>query len=161
RAVFERVSATPGQPQSIEFHCRNQAGAWRIVEGFGTYALDQTGHPTIIVNSRDVTTRREAQDALRRARDELELRVEERPAELPGANEELAIARDAALDANQAKSAFLANMSHELRTPLNAIISFSEILQEDAEDAGQEDFIPDLQEIHTAGKHLLTLINDI
>src|SRR5262249_51781478 len=62
RAVFERVPATPGQPQSIEFRCRNQDDAWRIVEGFGTYALDQTGHPTIIVNSRDVTIRREAQD---------------------------------------------------------------------------------------------------
>src|SRR5437588_11754353 len=52
-------------------------------------------------------------------------------------------------------------MSHELRTPLNAVISFSEMLQEDAEDAGQQQFIPDLQEINSAGKHLLELINDI
>ncbi len=63
--------------------------------------------------------------------------------------------------ASQHKSDFLANMSHELRTPLNAIISFSEILQEDAEDAGDEQYVPDLQEITSAGKHLLGLINDI
>ena len=63
--------------------------------------------------------------------------------------------------ASQAKSDFLANMSHELRTPLNAIIGYSEMLQEEAEDLGQEDFIPDLQKIHAAGKHLLALINDI
>jgi len=52
-------------------------------------------------------------------------------------------------------------MSHELRTPLNAIIGYSEMLQEEAEDVGQEDFVPDLQKIHGAGKHLLALINDI
>jgi signal transduction histidine kinase len=63
--------------------------------------------------------------------------------------------------ASRYKSAFLANMSHELRTPLNAIIGYSEMLQEEAEDLGQEDFTPDLQKINAAGKHLLALINDI
>jgi PAS domain S-box-containing protein len=63
--------------------------------------------------------------------------------------------------ANQAKSAFLANMSHELRTPLNAIIGYSDLLKEEAEDLGCEDFIPDLHKIQTAGKHLLSLISDI
>ena len=52
-------------------------------------------------------------------------------------------------------------MSHELRTPLNAIIGYSEMLQEEAEDLGEEAFIPDLQKINAAGKHLLGLINDI
>ena len=75
--------------------------------------------------------------------------------------QEILEARRAAEESNRAKSAFLANMSHELRTPLNAIIGYSEMLQEDAEDEGQEDFIPDLKKIHAAGKHLLSLINDI
>src|SRR5213076_2228371 len=52
-------------------------------------------------------------------------------------------------------------MSHELRTPLNAIIGYSEMLQEEAEEIGEEAFIPDLQKINAAGKHLLGLINDI
>ncbi len=63
--------------------------------------------------------------------------------------------------ASAAKSEFLAAMSHELRTPLNAIIGYSEMLKEEAEDLNQQDFIPDLQRIHEAGTHLLTLINDI
>ncbi|MGD1950688.1 MAG: ATP-binding protein [Leptolyngbyaceae cyanobacterium] len=63
--------------------------------------------------------------------------------------------------ASQAKSEFLANMSHELRTPLNAIIGYSEMLEEDAEDLGQEEFIPELQRIQGASKHLLGLINDV
>jgi len=63
--------------------------------------------------------------------------------------------------ASQHKSQFLANMSHELRTPLNAIIGYSEMLQEEAEDAEDEAYLPDLQKINAAGKHLLGLINDI
>jgi len=63
--------------------------------------------------------------------------------------------------ASQHKSQFLANMSHELRTPLNAIIGYSEMLQEEAEDVGDEAYLPDLQKINAAGKHLLGLINDI
>jgi GAF domain-containing protein len=74
--------------------------------------------------------------------------------ELQEANRQLA-------EASQHKSQFLANMSHELRTPLNAIIGYSEMLQEEAEEADAEAFLPDLQRINAAGKHLLGLINDI
>ena len=73
----------------------------------------------------------------------------------------LAGAKEAADTANRAKSAFLANMSHELRTPMNAILGYSEMLAEEAEDLGQEDFIPDLKKINQAGTHLLALINDV
>lgn len=76
-------------------------------------------------------------------------------------NVELIKARDEALEASRTKSAFLANMSHELRTPMNAIIGYSEMMIEDAPDLKPEDFVPDLEKVRTAGKHLLSLINDI
>jgi signal transduction histidine kinase len=74
---------------------------------------------------------------------------------------QLRVAAEAAQAADRTKSQFLATMSHELRTPLNAIIGYSEMLQEMARDDGAEDFIPDLEKIAAAGKHLLMLINDI
>jgi signal transduction histidine kinase/DNA-binding response OmpR family regulator len=70
-------------------------------------------------------------------------------------------ARDRAEEANRTKSEFLANMSHELRTPLNAIIGYSEILEEDAIDNGQDVLINDIKKIRNAGRHLLSLINDV
>jgi signal transduction histidine kinase/CheY-like chemotaxis protein/HAMP domain-containing protein len=76
-------------------------------------------------------------------------------------NFELEQARELSDVANQTKSQFLANMSHELRTPLNAIIGYSEILQEDAADSGQDGLVSDLAKIEGAGRHLLGLINDI
>jgi signal transduction histidine kinase len=75
--------------------------------------------------------------------------------------EELRVTQRQAEAATRAKSDFLASMSHELRTPLNAIILYSELLQEEAEDAGHRGSIADLQRIQSAGKHLLELINGI
>ena len=98
---------------------------------------------------------------LERHRARLESDVADRTAELVELNRDLEAATDAAQKANNAKSTFLANMSHELRTPLNAVIGYSEMLEEEAEDAGLDDFIPDLKKINAAGKHLLSLINSV
>ncbi len=102
-----------------------------------------------------------SEEELEQHREHLEDLVKERTAELDMVIREAEEAREAAESANRAKSSFLANMSHELRTPLNAVIGYSEMLMEDAEDLGGEDFIPDLKKIHAAGSHLLVLINDI
>lgn len=74
---------------------------------------------------------------------------------------ELEAARQQAETASLAKSQFLANMSHEFRTPLNAIIGYSEILREDALEAGMQSCVPDIDRINLAGRHLLTLVNEV
>ena len=81
--------------------------------------------------------------------------------ELKQREAEVAAARDEAMQATQAKSQFLASMSHELRTPLNAIIGYSEMLYEEAAELGQDAFLPDLEKIQGAGRHLLNLINAV
>jgi signal transduction histidine kinase len=75
--------------------------------------------------------------------------------------ERLARSQEAALDANRAKSTFIAHMSHELRTPLTAIIGYSELLEEEFQDRGDTPYIPDVQRIQSAAKHLLSLINNM
>jgi signal transduction histidine kinase len=75
--------------------------------------------------------------------------------------DQLRVTQRQAEAATRAKSDFLASMSHELRTPLNAIILYSELLQEEAADRGQQGSVTDLEKIQSAGKHLLDLINDI
>ncbi len=84
----------------------------------------------------DITRRKQAEEALRAAKDDAE-------------------------EASRAKSRFLANMSHELRTPLNSVLGYSEMLQVLARQRAVPEFIPDLERIRASGEHLLRLINEI
>ncbi len=104
--------------------------------------------------SEQIKVRENAEKELKAHRAHLEELVETRTLDL-------ALARDAALEANRSKSLFLANMSHELRTPLNAIIGYSELIIEEAEERGGAALVPDQKKILSAGRHLLALINDI
>jgi signal transduction histidine kinase len=100
----------------------------------------------------DISDWRRAERALQAQRDSLEQQVAER-------TRELVAARDAAQQANRAKSEFLSSMSHELRTPLNAILGFSQLLELDR--GLGERSRGHLREVLRAGRHLLRLINEV
>jgi signal transduction histidine kinase len=76
--------------------------------------------------------------------------------------DDLAAARDAAEQANAAKSDFLARVSHEIRTPLNAIIGFAEVMMEERlGPIGSERYKEYLKDVHASGEHVLSLVNDL
>jgi signal transduction histidine kinase/CheY-like chemotaxis protein len=120
----------------------------RLIDGFNTMLSE--------IQQRDT--------ALQSTNGELKTRTQELEEEIfqrKQTQEELLKAKHAAEEANRAKSTFLANMSHELRTPLNAIIGYSEMLEEETRDTGKVENVQDLKKIQSAGKHLLSLINDV
>jgi signal transduction histidine kinase/ActR/RegA family two-component response regulator len=120
----------------------------RLIDGFNTMLSE--------IQHRDTALQR-ANNELQTSTHELEVEIVHRKR----TQEELLTAKQAAEQANRAKSAFLANMSHELRTPLNAIIGYSEMLEEEMQDSGKITNVQDLRKIQSSGKHLLSLINDV
>ena len=137
---------------------KGSAIEWVEVSSFPIKDRD-TGTLTGVVEFlHDITGRKYAEKELANYREHLEELVQCRTAELQEANRELERARVEAENANLAKSEFLANMSHEIRTPLNAVTGFSELLSSLVDDDKQKSY---LSAIKTAGKNLLTLINDI
>ncbi len=107
-----------------------------------------------VVVARDITDRRRAEESQRAHRRRLEAEVTSRTEELRRANEEL-------VKTTRAKDQFLASMSHELRTPLNSIIGFSDVMLRGLAGEVTEEQHRQLVMVNNAGKHLLSLINQV
>ena len=121
---------------SVDHRVRRIDGEWRMMAARGVPILDDGSVREWVGTHTDITERRRAE-------------------------EELSAAKEAAEQANRAKSQFLANMSHELRTPLSAVIGYSEMLEEEMEDTVASHLLGDIRKIQSNARHLLSLINDV
>ena len=116
---------------------------------------DEEGNPKYLLGiSEDITERKQAVKALKKANEELETRVEER-------TYDLIKAKDEAEFANKAKSEFLSNMSHEMRTPIHQILSYSKFGEDKIDDVPKEKLLYYFLKIGTIGRSLLSLMNDL
>ena len=150
----------------VEFEyrlCRPEGGCISISQVIeSTSAAEAPRGPRWFSTLQDVTEQRATEERLRRLTEELEERVRQRTEQLVASNRELQAAKLTAEQASLAKSRFLSNVSHELRTPLNAILGFGQLLNvpgRGALSASQQAMYAD--NIVDAGRHLLTLINEL
>ncbi len=152
---YARIERQPDGSLVGEGYIPNLKGGEFYFLGNAAPLYDFQGNLVGAIQSiRDITQRKKAEEELKRHRDNLEILVAERTAEL-------AEARDRAEEADRLKSAFLATMSHELRTPLNSVIGFTGILLQGLVGPLNNEQRKQLNMVKSSANHLLDLINDV
>lgn len=148
--------------ENVEILLRNPPSAERFLLASGQPLRDDSGRVVAgIMVMRDITMRRAAEQALQRAHEQLELRVEERTRELAEANKALEARSEELQQAGKELESFSYSVSHDLRAPLRSIDGFSLAILEDCADSLDEQGRDYLARVRAATQRMARLIDDL
>jgi PAS domain S-box-containing protein len=133
--IFQHAIQHPGEAVSVEFRAQHQNGSWLTLEAVGKQFLDRTGTSSLVVNSRDITERKQAEEVRK------------------------ALAREKEL--HDLKSRFVSTVSHEFRTPLTVIVLSVRLLERFSQMANEAKKQQYIDRIRSAAKRMAHLLDDV
>lgn len=132
---FQRTIHNPGYPVSAEFKLRHQDGSWRVLEAVGKQFVESNGAYSLVLNARDITERKQAEETRKALQKEKEL--------------------------NELKSRFVSMVSHEFRTPLSVVVLSARLLERFYHTATEDKRQQYLARIQAAAKRMTQLLDDV
>lgn len=133
--AFQQTIQNPDQTISVEFRFRHQDGSWRVLEAIGKHFVEPDGKGNLVINSRDITDRKQAEETRKALQKEKEL--------------------------NDLKSRFVSMVSHEFRTPLSVVVLSAQLLERFRKVAPEAKQLLYLDRIQAAAKRMTQLLDDV